>query len=1648
MYYIYHFNPMKGDNMKTGTIIGLGIGLLLTAMVLLAGCSMLFGTDAEKVEVTSIKLKQSTLTVKAGSMEYLELNVLPENARDETSITWEWDPEVLTCTTDNYGVVIQGLKAGSSALVARCGKISSTCIVTVTGVNPTLEIAGADSYLYSSYNVLEMKPGLTQKISASLYGGTLADTTGFTWSIDKPEVAELNPAGQYCHVAAKGEGAAQITVTHTKTSHAYTILLYVYTDAMTVTYITTSQNIVNVYLSSGEKTITVDLMNAQHAQTNFTWEVLKDAEGSEKNIQLAANGASAVITPVQRGISTVRVSHPLASYPQDILIRVIEIVSTAFIEPDATVITVKGSAPQRVSAQVVGLSNASDAFTWKVANEEVVDTLAAGNQLLLMGKTNGATKITISHPEVAYDREIMVLVRDQTANAINASMYITTSQNYIQTKVGAEGMPLNISLVGGVPGDEAQFEWAVSDSSIIKLETTHGKVRSIFDSRSNGTAYITGLAEGTAVITVTHPKIVVPTEILVKVLPVTALLEDPFYLMSETIIGLVVGQQKNSTVILSGNGKNPSDEDTIIWNTENAAVVTVSGSGGSARITAVSAGEAYITVTHPKVEIPKKILVYTANSEEELMVKKLIYTTKSYHVLQTGKNVTLRLGYSNIQTSEFAGIQWSIDDPAVGYLSLGANNTEGVITGLKAGQAKVTAVHPLCAAPVVFTVTVVPAGTVITIDPETGEEVITANTNYITGESIIGIVVGKQKNTVVQLAGKDILPSDTGNLIWTTENALVAAVNGSGESGAIQAVSAGQTYITVSHAKAAVPKRILVYTANTEAELAAVKLIYTAKNYQVVTVGKTAKLVLGKNNLAVNELSGIQWSIDDTSIGSIALGMDAAECVVTGKKPGETKVTAQHPLCTAPVIFTITVVPAGTVVTTDPETGQEITPGGTSVNTNYLSGESIIGIVVGKQKNTVVQLSGKDIFPSDAGNIIWTTENALVAAVSGVGESGAIQAVSAGQTYITVSHAKVAVPKRILVYTANTEAELAAVKLLYTVKNRYTIVKGSKETLYLNYVNFGPDELSGINWQVSNGVIASITMGKNNSECVVKGLQEGSTAITASHTAAGISVIFTIDVVNSAAAAGVAAPPVYFTTAQNLVQFSAPGTNKEVTVTPVNLSMSDYHFIDWSVENTDVCTIVPNDAKAVITAKAPGETVIRVSHGRAENILKITVRVGAEYIYTNQEIAYISSSREVITLVAGSEESLIDAVLVNATEPSGFIFSIDQPGIASISTQFSTGKCFIKPVAAGQAELTIHHDRAAFDKKVVVVVGNRQEDLDGITYLSTAQNVVIIPVGSTKTVNVSVQGSKDAVISGYTWASSNAGVVQASSTGATAVLTGNGIGSATITVRQWDCLYPLDIIVMVVDAIAASAHPYITSSNTMYIVTVGQNWKTLEAELIGGSGGDDDDFLWNTPNTSLITLYGQGKTAMVKALSSGTAVVTISHPKAQYTRSIRIICEQAQAVNCYINVAESIMTLKPTDGAKNITASLINGAAEDKYNFTWFLDTFDVVELNYSANVASIRPLSQGQTTLHVTHPKSAYEQQIIIKVSEYTTFSFGKDSQTITAGTIAFLPMQIPVTAQSTHVEYTTNSAAVVTIAGTKAVAQITGPPGPGNDV
>ena len=1254
------------SKMKLPTFLNrlLSVGMVAVAMTVTAiSCSFfdsIKDSDTDNtVSITSLALGKSTLSMAVGGMDYVSVSIKPSTEQKNVKLSWSYDKSIISCdTSSNWGVTITAVAEGQTSLKCSYGGYDATCIVTVSGYEEGYETT-TEPYIYSNTTILQTSPGVSEKVFVSLYGGDASDIDGYTWTLDNASVASIQPTGQYCIITAKDSGYSRIKVTHTKASYPYYIGVYVFEDATNVAYITTSNNILTMNKDDDEQTISVSLVNGKDSSldSSFVWQIVSQ-DSDDVPVGIQYNGNKAVITPLASGSCTLRVTHPDAAYPLDILCRVITVVKNVYIQPDSTIVYLDGETEQTVTCSLENISNSDysiDDYEYRLENYDAAEIVSSvGNQVMLKGKANGSTKLLISHPKAAYTREVLLIVTGQLTDAVDASCYITTSQNYIRTKVGADATKLLVFLKGGEDGDETGFVWSVKStaddgtSDVIQLETPNGTAihsRAAASTYSYGNAYITPKAEGTAVITVTHPKIVYPTEILVKVLSADAILEEPLYFTGSGLIRVLNGESYDYTVQLKGNSKSASDDNAIKWSIDDSRL-SLAPSANSVTVTAPAYGMgstiSHLKASHSKSDADKTVLVMTADDEETLMSMKALYSDKLYYNFEVESEVTVMcnaVGFEDDDSEEeydYSLFTWTVSDPTV---------------------------------------------------------------------------ISVEKNSSYPLM-----------------------------------------------------------------------------------------------------------------------------CTVTGLKSGTTKLTGS------------------------------ITDGGTTYSCEFTM----------------------TVYPV-----------------------GAVQ----------------------------TEAE------------------------------------------------------------------------------------------------------VYFTTTQNVVTIGSAGSSVTVSVTAVNLSSSEYPNISWSSENSNVATVIPNGNKATVTAAGEGETVINVTHADSQNTLKIYVRVGSEYVIPETDPVVYISAQDVLTMLRDDSSQKLQAVLVNysGTDTSGFSFEIDNESVATINAQNTNGIAYIKPVASGQAEITISHTKTDITKKVLVVVGNSAEELAGFTYLTTSNNVVAIGEGNTKTVSVQVQNAESVVLDGYNWTSSNQNVVDVTQNGSTAVLKGNSIGTAVITVTNTACQYSLQIIAQVVDPIAASANPYIQLTSSVMTLTVSSTYTSITADLVGGDESDYSDFVWSTNNSSIAVVYGQNEVGKVRAMGAGQTYITVSHPKAAYSAQILVVCDEAATTDCYISVPSSIISMKPTDSSQTITATLINGATTDKYNFSWSLDVYDIIDFQYSANVCTITPKQTGSVTITISHPKAAYDQQIIVNVQQYSTFAFLNESMTVTQGDVKFLTMQVPTTNVTTHIEYSVQNSSICTISGTKTTAQLT---------
>ena len=161
-------------------------------------------TQTPVVEVESVSLNKSEMTLTEGESETLAATVTPENAENK-SIKWSSNNEAVA-TVDVNGTVT-AKSAGTAVITATStnGK-SAGCTVTVEKKQiPVTEVRLSES----TVGIVE---GSTYKLTATVLPENTTDSKSVSWSSSNSEVATVDANGT---VTAKRAGTAVITATST-----------------------------------------------------------------------------------------------------------------------------------------------------------------------------------------------------------------------------------------------------------------------------------------------------------------------------------------------------------------------------------------------------------------------------------------------------------------------------------------------------------------------------------------------------------------------------------------------------------------------------------------------------------------------------------------------------------------------------------------------------------------------------------------------------------------------------------------------------------------------------------------------------------------------------------------------------------------------------------------------------------------------------------------------------------------------------------------------------------------------------------------------------------------------------------------------------------------------------------------------------------------------------------------------------------------------------------------------------------------------------------------------------------------------------------------------------------------------------------------
>ena len=89
-------------------------------------------TETDENNISSVVFDKNSLELSVGSMDIINVTVSSSNGQNKETVTWSYDENIISATTDNYSIVITGISAGTTVIKASCGDKSAQCALTVT----------------------------------------------------------------------------------------------------------------------------------------------------------------------------------------------------------------------------------------------------------------------------------------------------------------------------------------------------------------------------------------------------------------------------------------------------------------------------------------------------------------------------------------------------------------------------------------------------------------------------------------------------------------------------------------------------------------------------------------------------------------------------------------------------------------------------------------------------------------------------------------------------------------------------------------------------------------------------------------------------------------------------------------------------------------------------------------------------------------------------------------------------------------------------------------------------------------------------------------------------------------------------------------------------------------------------------------------------------------------------------------------------------------------------------------------------------------------------------------------------------------------------------------------------------------------------
>lgn len=1544
---------------------------ILCLCALFFSCSMFAGDLDDGASLSAISFDKTSLAVAQGGMDMLSIRVDPAGLQSSLSLSWEFDPSVISVARDNFNAVVTGLQAGSTALRVTAEGITASCLVSVSSdyLSPDISFP----YLYVSADLVKLSPGSTERVDASLFGGLPSDMSGFSFSIDKPSVASLHSEGNYLWITGQNEGEARITARHSKAAFAYTFLVSCRADGRDVPFITTASNFISINKSlDNSAVLSVDLRHPlSNAYTQLFSFAITGADGSALSnppVSIAASSNMCVITPLSPGECLIRVQHDQALYPLSVLVRVSERISAVHIETSSSLVQLAANASETLSVSLEGLPPAADPpsadFEWSVPDNGVIEASVfngssegKGDRLWITGKKHGAVKITVSHPLSPLPRDIVVMVSN-TAEAAAASTYITTGQNFIRMKAGDADTAISITINNAPSGAEADLFWHVdnspadgSDNPVIAFAAASGSFASS-SSRSaafltpsaTGFASVSPLRAGSAVITISHPKALYATKILVSVLDAAAQ-DAPSLLLSSALplpyLTLKNGESASLAVSLSGSGKTPADDSAIQWSASQG--LSLSANAANASVTALGSGLSRETVTasHPSAVLPVEFAILRYDSAEQLDSAKTLLLPNRFRALHKGAQDYLSAVLLGAQEGD--SLSWTVASGLNSVIAFEQESNSGAkITALSRGSATVRV--SFGGENSSFEITVTDDGL---IDP--------SKPAYLSAADNVTLLSAGE-TADIRIIPVNIPAALFSGLLWRTSDDALIDIAPNGASASVTALAEGKARITVSHPSSANSLELFVHIGDQFEFKQSPAYISTSSDTLSLRAGGEAVLlrpVLASAGGAELQTQGFSFSVRDPSILAVEAAASSS-AILSPKAPGQTIVTVSH----QDAAF-----PKDIIAIVDSEAG----------NTPYITtSQNVIAVSQGESAFLSAAIANAGSFsPSDWS---WSVKDVSVASIAASGAGSAlITGNSPGTTLVSVSNKNAPLPLSVIVITLDKRAAEAA-PWIKTSANIVTVKKGSSQTIAADMIGASQAAAAAFLWSTADALTALVTPSQN--QAAVRGVKTGQTYVTVRNSAFPDAYPKSVLVIVEDTPLDECSISL---SRQTLKMKPDDKNGAVVNASLLNGSPLDaQNFIWWADDYNIVSLSSLTDTAQITPTGRSGSTAVHVKHPKALYAADVMVLVGA--------FDSFAFSHPSLSLAAGA----VSFLPMQIPPLSGaFSVSYQSANQAVAAVSGSSATALIAGVGQGSTTVTATLSNASgviASSDIAVIVSPPSPNANAV---SSPSSLLTVEFNQSAPVSARLDGPDALPADNWnlSWLSSDPSVIALTANGESAILSAKSPGEAVVSISHPKAPSPFNIWVTVPpvkEKTLSLDHAYIEMFRN-------EGNATITAAVYNGSSADYNAISWSAPRqggAQIVSLMNtSGKTCTIIPRNAGVTTLSAQLPDGQKAECVvnvisdALLALSAQTVRVNPRYAETVSyTVTPENAA-----------------VSWFAQADDAVGhsavFDYSVNAAdktiSISGNSLGSGTISGYVASTSGAKMVSLRVYVEHTYSF-----------------------------------------------------------